>query len=190
MLRFGRRELARPPRCGGGELAREGTLPFFEVGCQLVEFGVIGVGAGPDDDIHRSATRKETAPCDFAESPSQTVALNHGGTESGDHESEPGMPPIIGAPIELETRAAPASTCPPHGSEIHHPIESPAAGEPFPPQPPPCFEGSRTVRCLRPFFRRRLRIARPHRVRIRARNPCLLVRRLLRGRYVGFMLLA
>jgi hypothetical protein len=49
-------------------------------------------------------------------------------------------------------------------------------------QEPPCFDGSDTVSCLRPFFRLRDSTARPHRVAIRARNPCLLIRRLLRGR--------
>jgi hypothetical protein len=54
-------------------------------------------------------------------------------------------------------------------------------------QEPPCFEGSDTVSRLRPFFRRRERTARPQRVAIRARNPCLLIRRLFRGRYDGFI---
>jgi hypothetical protein len=54
-------------------------------------------------------------------------------------------------------------------------------------QEPPCFEGSETVSRFRPFFRRRERTARPQREAIRARNPCLLIRRLLRGRYDGFM---
>jgi hypothetical protein len=47
------------------------------------------------------------------------------------------------------------------------------------------FDGSFTTRRLRPFFRRRLRTSRPHRVSIRARNPCVRMRRLFRGRYVG-----
>jgi hypothetical protein len=38
------------------------------------------------------------------------------------------------------------------------------------------------VSCFRPFFRRRESTARPQRVAMRARNPCLLIRRLLRGR--------
>ena len=54
-------------------------------------------------------------------------------------------------------------------------------------QEPPCFDGSDTVSRLRPFFRRRERTARPQRVAIRARNPCLLIRRLFRGRYDGFI---
>jgi hypothetical protein len=54
-------------------------------------------------------------------------------------------------------------------------------------QEPPCFDGKETVRRLRPFLRRRERTARPHRVAIRARNPCLVMRRLFRGRYDGFI---
>ena len=54
-------------------------------------------------------------------------------------------------------------------------------------QEPPCFEGIETVSCLRPFFRRRDRTARPQRVAIRARKPCLLIRRRFRGLYDGFM---
>ena len=49
-------------------------------------------------------------------------------------------------------------------------------------QEPPCFDGRETVSCFRPFLRRRESTARPQRVAIRARNPCLLIRRLLRGR--------
>src|SRR4051812_33157887 len=45
--------------------------------------------------------------------------------------------------------------------------------------------GSLTVRLRRPFLRRRLSTARPHLVSMRARNPCVLMRRLFRGRYVG-----
>src|SRR6188472_1017137 len=54
-------------------------------------------------------------------------------------------------------------------------------------QLPPCFDGNETVSRLRPFFLRRDKTARPHRVAIRARNPCLLMRRLFRGRYDGFI---
>jgi hypothetical protein len=54
-------------------------------------------------------------------------------------------------------------------------------------QEPPCLVGSETVSRFRPFFRRRESTARPQRVAIRARKPCLLIRRLFRGRYDGFM---
>jgi hypothetical protein len=64
----------------------------------------------------------------------------------------------------------------------------PAGETPRPRQPlagrqrPPCLEPSRTVSRFRPFLRRRDRVARPQRVAIRARNPCVAARRLLRGR--------
>lgn len=54
-------------------------------------------------------------------------------------------------------------------------------------QEPPCLLGSDTVSRFRPFLRLRESTARPQRVAIRARNPCLLIRRLFRGRYDGFM---
>ena len=73
-------------------------------------------------------------------------------------------------------------------AEIFGPREPSAAPETLVRrQRPPCFDGTRTVSCFRPFLRRRDRTARPHRVAMRARNPCLLTRRLLRGRYDGFM---
>jgi hypothetical protein len=54
-------------------------------------------------------------------------------------------------------------------------------------QEPPCFDGKEIASRLRPFLRRRESTARPQRVAIRARNPCLLIRRLFRGRYDGFI---
>ena len=53
-------------------------------------------------------------------------------------------------------------------------------------QPPWCFDPMRTVSCFRPFLRRRESTSRPHRVAMRVRNPCLLMRLRLRGRYEGF----
>jgi hypothetical protein len=44
------------------------------------------------------------------------------------------------------------------------------------------------VRRLRPFRRRAARIARPARVRIRSRNPCVFARRRVFGWYVRFPL--
>jgi hypothetical protein len=47
------------------------------------------------------------------------------------------------------------------------------------------LDGIWTVRRLRPFLRRRDSTARPQRVFMRCRNPCLRTRLRLRGRYVG-----
>ena len=56
-----------------------------------------------------------------------------------------------------------------------------------PRQDPPCLDGVETVSRFRPFFRRRESTSRPQRVAIRARKPCLLIRRRFRGLYDGFM---
>ena len=53
-------------------------------------------------------------------------------------------------------------------------------------QAPAYFDGSLTVRRLRPFFLRRLRVSRPQRVDMRVRKPWVFTRRLFLGRYVGF----
>ena len=53
------------------------------------------------------------------------------------------------------------------------------------PYMPAYLEGNWTVSRLRPFLRRRLKTSRPHLVAIRNLNPCVRIRRLLRGRYVG-----
>jgi hypothetical protein len=50
-----------------------------------------------------------------------------------------------------------------------------------------CFEPRETVSRFRPFFRRRDSTARPQRSDMRNRNPCLAIRRLFRGRYVGII---
>src|SRR6185503_7846498 len=50
---------------------------------------------------------------------------------------------------------------------------------------PAYLVGSWTVSRLRPFLRRRLRTSRPHLVAMRNLKPCVRMRRLLRGRYVG-----
>jgi hypothetical protein len=44
-----------------------------------------------------------------------------------------------------------------------------------------------TVSRFRPFLRRRDKTARPQRSAMRKRNPCLAIRRLFRGRYVGII---
>jgi hypothetical protein len=50
---------------------------------------------------------------------------------------------------------------------------------------PAYLEGNWTVSRFRPFFRRRLKTSRPHLVAMRNLKPCVRIRRLLRGRYVG-----
>ena len=70
---------------------------------------------------------------------------------------------------------------------LAHARQPVGSGQPFSRQPTPCLEAILMTSCLRPFLRRRDRVARPQRVAMRARKPCLLTRRLLRGRYDGFI---
>src|SRR3989449_8552025 len=81
--------------------------------------------------------------------------------------------------------SAQAATVIPAGCQLRAAGEAHAARKPLCRYRLRCLDGRRTVRRLRPFFRRRDRTARPHTSFIRARNPCLLMRRRLRGRYVG-----
>lgn len=95
------------------------------------------------------------------------------------------MAHCVGDPKEFDSWCARAVALLEHRLEVVRPGQSPAAGQPLARQRPPCLDGTRTVRRLRPFLRRRLKTWRPQRVFMRARKPCFAVRRLLRGRYVG-----
>lgn len=99
--------------------------------------------------------------------------------------SQAWMSQVIGKPEHVESESAGAATLIHHRPDTGRARETPCPGQPFSRQAAPCFEGGRTDRRLRPFLRRRLKTARPQRVRMRARNPCFLTRLRLRGRYVG-----
>jgi len=72
-------------------------------------------------------------------------------------------------------------------SDFRGTSETLAAGQALLLQTRACFDGALTASLFRPFLRRRLRTARPHLVFMRARKPCLFLRRRLRGLYVGFI---
>lgn len=124
---------------------------------------------------------------EFTEPAPQAVTLHNRGAVSWDDETDPGVSALVGEPSKVEKRCPTVLAQPQHRSDLRCPVESPAPWEPLAAQRPPCLDGNWTASRFRPFLRRRLRIARPQRVCIRARNPCLLERRLLRGRYVGFI---
>ena len=74
-----------------------------------------------------------------------------------------------------------------HGAvERHEPVGASAGSAPRR-QARACFEPMETVSRFRPFLRRRDKTARPQRSAMRKRNPCLAIRRLFRGRYVGII---
>src|SRR2546422_5586169 len=108
---------------------------------------------------------------------------------AGDDDSETRVTQIAVTPGQIEmlgaTPAASAGPRVPAGGELRAARDAHAARVPFARYRLRCLDGIRTVRRLRPFLRRRESVARPQTVFIRARNPCLLMRRRLRGRYVG-----
>ena len=91
------------------------------------------------------------------------------------------MPEGVRKPVHVESGSAEAVPLLDDRSEIGCARQAPRPRETLGRQRAPCLEGVRTDRRLRPFLRRRFRTARPHRVLIRARNPCFRTRLRLRG---------
>lgn len=130
----------------------------------------------------------QLAAPDFLEPAAETIAGHPGGLKFGNDQSHPWVARRIVRPdhVEMLETAAPAfGEAAANVGRAREPVGSRKARRLR--QEPPCFEGSDTVRRFRPFLRRRDSTARPQRDAIRARNPCLLIRRLLRGRYDGFI---
>ena len=132
--------------------------------------------------------RLDISAPDFPQPAAQTVTGHRGCLEPRNYQSHPWVARLIVHPDQVQVLEAAAAPMGEAAANIRR------AGEPMGSrqarrcrQEPPCFEGSETVSRFRPFFRRRDSTARPQRVAIRARNPCLLIRRLFRGRYDGFI---
>jgi len=132
--------------------------------------------------------RLELEAPELPEAPPETIAGHRGRLKLRNDQSHPRVARRVVRPdhVQMFDAAAPAlSEAAANVGRAREPMSSRDARRGR--QEPPCFDGSETVSCLRPFLRRRERTARPHRVAMRARKPCLLIRRLLRGRYDGFM---
>lgn len=125
---------------------------------------------------------------DFLEPAPQTITGHRRVMELGNDKPHPGEARGTVGPDQLEMGAPAARPGAEYPTNIGCPPEPPGTIEPLSRrQYPPCLEGSDTVNFRRPFLRRRDRMARPQRVAMRARNPCLFTRRRFRGRYVGFI---
>ncbi len=175
-----------------GEHGSRGRKHRFAPGQELrpkaVKAGSVGVGAGPDDQIPRRLPRLDVAAPDLSQPAAQTIAGHRGRLKLRDNESHPWLARLVVHPDHvqmLEAAAASLGEAAANVGRAREPMCSRQARRWR--QEPPCFDGSDTVSRFRPFFRRRERTARPQRVAIRARNPCLLIRRLFRGRYDGFI---
>jgi len=100
----------------------------------------------------------------------------------GDDQSDARVTRRVLRPDHVEVLGAAAAPASQTAAQIVRPGEPGGPREPCLRQLPPCLVGGRTVSCFLPFLRRRDSTARPHRVAMRARNPCLATRFLFRGR--------
>jgi hypothetical protein len=74
-----------------------------------VELCVIRLGTRPDNNIERRELWDDPAPQKLAELSPQAVARYDGSAKSRNHESESGMPLIIGEPSQVEARGPAAA---------------------------------------------------------------------------------
>jgi hypothetical protein len=165
-----------------------GAAPAAEIVSQRGIGGAVSLAARSDDEIPGRLVRLELQTPELAESPPETIAGHRGRLKFRNDQSHPRVARRVVRPdhVQMFEAAAPAmSEAAANVGRAREPMRSRQARRGR--QEPPCFDGSETVSRLRPFLRRRERTARPHRVAMRARKPCLLIRRLLRGRYDGFM---
>jgi hypothetical protein len=162
--------------------------PCEELGPEALKTRGVRLPPGPDDQIPCRLALLDLPPPDLPEPPAQTIAGHRGRLKLGNDQSHPWLARLVVHPDHIQVLEATAPAMGEAAANVgrpRKPMSSRKAGRWR--QEPPCFDGSDTVSCLRPFLRRRERTARPHRVAIRARNPCLLIRRLFRGRYDGFI---
>ena len=162
--------------------------PGEQLGAEGIEACAVGFAPSPNHDITGRLVRLDLSAPDFPEPAAQTIAGHRGCLELRNDQSHPWLARLVVHPDHvqvLEAAAAPMSEAAANVGRAGEPTSSRQARRCR--QEPPCFEGNETVSRFRPFFRLRDSTARPQRVAIRARNPCLLMRRLFRGRYDGFI---
>lgn len=172
-----------------GSLSRSDSVaPVKQFLPQGRERCLVRVRPGPDQQIPGALVVLHLGTPDFLEPAPQTITGHRRVMELGNYKPHPGEARGIVGPDQLETGGPAAFPGAEYPMDIGGPPEPLGAIETLSRrQYPPCLEGMTTVSRRRPFLRRRDRIARPQRVAMRARKPCLFTRRRLRGRYVGFI---
>ncbi len=170
-------------------------LPFTGYCCPVDEFrpehlkgSQVGFAPGADNDVARRVRELYITPPNLLEPPAQTIAGHRGQLEPGNDQSKSRVAHCVIDPKQVQMFGPAAPSTAYTTPQIRVPCEPVRARQALLlPQEPPCFDGRATASRFRPFLRRRDSTARPQRVAIRARNPCLLMRLRLRGRYDGFM---
>ena len=175
------------PGSSGGGVARGATQGPYDFPTQGFKTGLVRGGPRPHRDVRRiTQLREDLAAADFPDPAPEPVAPD-GRVTIARHDHRESRTADRGRPGEQiqVIRSAALPLC--HDcAKFSSARQAGRLGQPFRCHPPWCLDPVRTVRLLRPFLRRRLSVSRPHRVAMRARNPCLLIRFLFRGRYVGF----
>jgi len=185
--RINPRATARGHFLGSTSTDPRGAVGQF--GAQLCKVGGVCRSSGAHHQVDSRERCEQLAPQDLPYAAPQTIAGHRGFSEAGNDDPRPRVALRVWTPSHLEvTHAHPAPGFPAL-YEISPAWQPCARRVPLARQPLQCFDGSCTVRRLRPFLRRRASVARPHLSFMRARKPCLLMRRRLRGRYVGFPIL-
>ena len=171
-----------------GSLRESGGSPGHHLIAKGLERGSVRLSARANDQVPRRLVRLQLDSPDLPQSAPEMIAGHSGRLKFRNDQSHPRVARRVVHPDHVQVLEATAPSSHEASANVGR------AGEPMSSrqarrrrQEPPCFDGSAIVSCFRPFLRRRESTARPQRVAIRARNPCLLIRRLLRGRYDGFM---
>ena len=176
----------RPPGSrgsSGGRAARGGTHRPYEFPAQGFKGSVVGGRPRPHGHVRRLLEpRQHIAPPDFPQSSAQPVApdrrlpqprYDHGQPRTADR----------GRPSEqIEVIRSSALPLCDDLAQVRGASDAGRPRQPLGRQRPWCLDPVRTVSRLRPFLRRRASVSRPHRVFMRVRNPCLLMRFRFRGR--------
>jgi hypothetical protein len=172
----------------GSPAEKHGVAPGEQLRPKRLEVGSIRLAPRPDDHVAVWLLGLNLSSPDFPEPPAQAIPGHRRGLEFRDDESHAGLTQSIVHPDHVQVLEPAAAAMVETAANVGRARETmvPRQARRWR-QEPPCFEGSDTVSRLRPFFRLRDSTARPHRVAMRARKPCLLMRRLLRGLYDGFI---
>jgi hypothetical protein len=149
------------------------------------QWNAIGFTPSSNDDVHRRDVPDQVATDRFTQMALEPVSLHVGVSVFRNDEPNTGMMQKGSDSPELEMLGQDALPIARHRVKVGSPGQPIRAWKAKINQAPAYLVGSLTVSLFRPFFRLRLNTSRPHRVDIRVRNPCVRIRRLLRGRYVG-----
>lgn len=164
------------------------VAPPQDLGAERIVRRAVRLAARTHEEVEGRLHLLHLAAPHFLEPAPETIPGHRGRLESGNDQPHARMAQCIIDPDQVEKRGPAAPTLGQAPPDVGCARQTARPREAFSGrQARPCFDGIETVSRFRPFFRRRDRTSRPQRSAIRARKPCLAMRFLLRGRYVGII---